>query len=160
MAHGAVLDDQGVWPNLANPWNHNFIHRDIKLSNYFLKSFSGLKAWPGLPVATLGDFGNGVDMAEPYYTGSPWAACGMGTPGWEAPEQLRSQFLFPVSSRTNIYQIGLCVLELMALGSPMNQREFSPDQNVPSQDSDNNDEEEDEEDWDIDANEKEGIAKP
>lgn len=158
MAHGAVPDDHGVWPTRASPWAHDIVHRDIKPSNYFLTTAAGTgsKIWPGLPVATLGDFGNGIDMAGTHCKDNPRAAFGIGTPRWEVPEQLDTGHSYPISSRTNIYQIGICILELMALSSPLSQRAFrqgqGPADQGDSRDSSDN-QEEDEEDWDIDEDE-------
>lgn len=97
MAHGTLPNDRGVWPSgrgsgdaPAIPWEHNIIHQDIKLPNYFLSSGPvGSKAWSGLPIAALGDFGNSIDMAEAIYSEKPsLAAHEQGTPRWMAPEQL------------------------------------------------------------------------
>jgi serine/threonine protein kinase len=104
MAHGQLPDDQGVWPGLHghgdgdgdgdepdHPWSHDIIHRDIKPANFFLTRNGDPKRWDKLPVASIGDFGNGLDLRDPWWIANPNECKGMGTPGWEAPDPDRGQ---------------------------------------------------------------------
>lgn len=129
MAHGALPDDEGKWPGNGgegespqNPWEHNIIHRDIKPNNFFVSASSSNLIWPGLPVAALGDFGNGIDLADQVYTLHPDWARGLGTPRFMAPEQVERppipHALHPITSATNVYQIGLCMLHIMTRDMP------------------------------------------
>lgn len=117
MAHGAVPDDEGRWPGDQSPdWNYNIIHRDIKPLNYFLSSSESSVIWPKLPIVALGDFGNAVDIAGLADTHS---VRGGGTPHWMAPEQFpTAPTTHAVSPATNVYQIGLTILQLMSLKIP------------------------------------------
>lgn len=126
MAYGQLPDDQGRWPpGFVNesepnpPWPHNIIHRDIKPRNYFLTECRDPTRWRGLPIAALGDFGNGFDARNP-----PTETKGMGTPGHQAPEQEPNRF--PVTSATNVFQVGLVMHELMTLSHPSHQPSFQP----------------------------------
>lgn len=117
MAHGAVPDDEGHWPGDQPPvWDHSIIHRDIKPLNYFISSSESPVVWPKLPIVALGDFGNAIDEADPLFAQSVHE---LGTPGWMAPEQFPNvPAACPVSPKTNVYQIGLTVLQLMHLKNP------------------------------------------
>lgn len=126
MAHGQLPDDQGRWelgfgngdaPN--PPWAHEIVHRDIKPANYFLTECKDPTRWRGLPIAALGDFGNAFDLSNP-----PLITKGMGTPGYEAPEQGYNNH--PVSSAANVFQVGLVMHELMTLRRPSYQPTFGP----------------------------------
>lgn len=126
MAHGAVPDDEGNWPGGQSPaWNYNIIHRDIKPLNYFLSSSESSVRWPKLPIVALGDFGNAVDIAGLADTHS---VRGGGTPHWMAPEQfLTAPAIHAVSPATNVYQIGLTILQLMYLKIPAAEVAFGHD---------------------------------
>jgi serine/threonine protein kinase len=124
MAHGQLPDDQGQWaPRFGNgdgpnpPWTHNIIHRDIKPSNYFLTECRHPRRWTGLPIAALGDFGNAFDATHP-----PDDTKGMGTPGYQAPEQEPNSH--HVTSATNVFQVGLVMHELMTLSGPSHQASY------------------------------------
>lgn len=123
MAHGAVPDDEGRWPGDQPPdWRHSIIHRDIKPLNYFLSSSESPLVWHKLPIVALGDFGNGIDTADPAFAQS---AHDMGTPRWMAPEQLpNAPSDRPVSAATNVYQIGLTILNLMHLKAASDQANY------------------------------------
>jgi serine/threonine protein kinase len=130
MAHGQLPDDQGVWPGLHghgdgdgdgdepnHPWSHDIIHRDIKPANFFLTRNGDPKRWDKLPVASIGDFGNGLDLRDPWWIANPNECKGMGTPGWEAPEQEAFTDV-PMTSAVNVFQVGLVMFNLMTLTSP------------------------------------------
>lgn len=126
MAHGQLPDDQGQWArgfgngNEPNPrWMHNIIHRDIKPPNYFLTECKDQTRWTGLPIAALGDFGNAFDATNP-----PDDTNGMGTPGYQAPEQESDSH--HVTSATNVFQVGLVMHELMTLSGPRYQADYHP----------------------------------
>ena len=126
MAHGAIPNDQGHWPDDGGdgdeplkPWKHNVIHKEIKPNNYFLSGSSSDVIWPGLPVAALGDFGNGIDLID--YENDPMSddTRGGGTINFMAPEQpLGVAHLHPVTSATNVYQVGLAILHVMTRTFP------------------------------------------
>jgi serine/threonine protein kinase len=129
MAHGQLPDDQGAWPgptglgdgNEPNPpWAHNIIHRDIKPANYFLTECRDPTRWRGLPIAALIDFGNGSDARN-----APFGIKGMGAPGHQAPKQEHSNN-HPVTSATNVFQVGLVMHETMTLRTPSHQPTFQP----------------------------------
>jgi serine/threonine protein kinase len=124
MAHGAVPNDEGSFPGRRIPlWNHDIIHRDIKAQNYFLSASTSSIIWPKLPIAALGDFGNSVDAADPAYNGYSMEA---GTKTWMAPEQLNTApARYAVTSVTNVYQIGLVMLQLILLESPRFQTDLA-----------------------------------
>jgi serine/threonine protein kinase len=136
MAHGALPDDRGKWNSGQDktppPWDYNIVHRDIKPQNYFLSTPSDSIVWPELPITALADFGNAFDAAGPQYTNKPRLARGMGKPLWEAPEQHNdSPDLYTVSSATNVYQIGLSILQMMHLQWPVHETSFSDPRRRP-----------------------------
>lgn len=132
MAHGVlpVPDIRGNWPDDdgMNSWNHNIIHRDIKANNFFLSASSSDQVWPGLPVAALGDFGNAIDAADPVYGRHPNWARDAGTTGYMAPEQVekpvQGAYEHDITSATNVYQIGVAMLNLMIRSGPQFQPKF------------------------------------
>lgn len=130
MTHGAVPDDQGRWPDNQPPeWSHSIIHRDIKPSNYFISSSQSSTTWPKLPIAALGDFGNAFDANDSTVA---WVSHNMGTPYWMAPEQLPNErTAYEVSPATNVYQIGLAVLQLMHLQRPRSQADYDTEGHDP-----------------------------
>jgi serine/threonine protein kinase len=123
MAHGAVPDDEGRWPDDQPPlWAHNIIHRDIKPLNYFLSSSESTLLWPKLPIVALGDFGNATNATDPLFAQSSHE---LGTKMWMAPEQFpHAPPQHQVSPATNVYQIGLTILHLMHLRDPMVQAKY------------------------------------
>jgi serine/threonine protein kinase len=136
MAHGALPDDRGKWNSGQDktppPWDYNIVHRDIEPQNYFLSTPSDSIVWPELPITALADFGNAFDAAGPQYTNKPRLARGMGKPLWEAPEQHNdSPDLYTVSSATNVYQIGLSILQMMHLQWPAHETSFSDPRRRP-----------------------------
>lgn len=142
MAHGLLPDDQGQWPADGgdgdapdNPWQHDFVHRDIKPGNYFLSGPvpKDSKVWPGLPTAVIGDFGNAIDKRDPVYALDPDLMRSGGTMGWMAPEQDGyPPHPHPVTSATNVYQIGLLMCALMTLHVP----QFQPRSSDTNEDAD------------------------
>jgi serine/threonine protein kinase len=132
MAHGQLPDDQGVWPGLHgrgdgdgdgdddapdHPWPHDIIHRDIKPANYFLTQNKDPTRWRNLPIACLGDFGNGVDLQDPWWEANPDERKHGGTINWEAPEQ-QPGIPIPVTSAVNVFQVGLVMYHLLTLVHP------------------------------------------
>jgi serine/threonine protein kinase len=135
MAHGALPQDNTLWPGgleQAPQWAHQIVHRDIKLLNYFLSSPSKCGAWPDLPVAALGDFGNAFDALDPVnMTAPPSTLRGMGTIGYQAPEQQgNAPDNRPVTSATNVYQVGISMLQLMNLRKATYERKFDLRENM------------------------------
>jgi hypothetical protein len=125
MAHGQLPDDQGQWaPDFGDgdgpnpPWEHNIIHRDIKPANYFLTECRDPTNWRGLPIAAQGDYGNEFDARNQWWINHQQEQYGMGTPGYSAPEQEVTNNQ-PVTSATNVFQVGLVMIELMTLSMPM-----------------------------------------
>ncbi|GAB7322032.1 hypothetical protein MBLNU13_g03081t2 [Cladosporium sp. NU13] len=123
MAHGEVPDDRGRWPGDQPPaWTHNIIHRDIKPRNYFISSSQSSVIWPKLPVAALGDFGNAFDAVTLWGVGSSHR---MGTENYMAPEQLPNyRTTYTVTAATNVYQIGVTIIQLMHLQRPRLQADY------------------------------------
>jgi serine/threonine protein kinase len=123
MAHGQVPDDQGQWaPGCGDgdgpnpPWPHNTIHQDIKSPNFFLSKCTAPKTWRELPLAALGDFGNSFDALDQWWIANPNFQMGMGTTNSQAPEQVSGSGIpDPLSSATNVFQVGLVMYELMTL---------------------------------------------
>ena len=74
----------------------NIIHRDIKPENIFVNSSGDYK---------LGDFG----ISKITVNSSSRASTGIGTPQYEAPEQLSNSY----DRRVDIYSLGLVLYELM-----------------------------------------------
>jgi serine/threonine protein kinase len=130
MAHGAVPDDQGRWPGNQPPhWPHDIIHRDIKPRNYFISSSESSVLWPKLPIAALGDFGNAFDAVSLMGAGGSHR---MGTERYMAPEQLPNyRTIFTVTPATNVYQIGVAILQLMHLQLPRLQADFDTEDQGP-----------------------------
>lgn len=131
MAHGAVPDDRGRWPGDQPPaWAYKIIHRDIKPRNYFISSFKSSVIWPQLPIAALGDFGNAFDAVTSNGAGTSHH---MGTLNYMAPEQLPNyRTTYDVSPATNVYQIGIAILQLMHLQLPSLQVDYdAEDQGSP-----------------------------
>jgi serine/threonine protein kinase len=129
MAHGTVPQDNGLWPGgleQAPQWVHEIVHRDIKPLNYFLSSSSKSGAWPDLPVAALGDFGNAVDALDQVnILAPPKTLRGMGTLGFQAPEQqMNAPNNRPVTAATNVYQVGISMLQLMNLQKATYERKY------------------------------------
>jgi len=126
MANGTVPDDKGRW---TPPWDHNIIHRDIKAQNYFLSGSTSSGLWPKLPIAALGDFGNAFDQTDPQYANT---RMDLGTDDWMAPEQLPSAPAeHSVTAATNVYQIGLVMLQVMLFESPQYQTDFAAGRQGP-----------------------------
>jgi serine/threonine protein kinase len=129
MAHGQVPDDQGQWaPGCGNgdgpnpPWPHNIIHQDIKSANFFLSKCKDPTTWRELPMARLGDFGNGFDARDQWWIAHPKFQVGMGTTNPQAPEQVPGSGVpGPLSSATNVFQVGLVMYELMTSSHPNQQ---------------------------------------
>lgn len=134
MANGQLPNDQGVWNNPGTgqgdepdpPWPHDVVLRDIKLANYFLSECRNPTRWNGLPTAALGDFGNGIDLRDPFWGNNPQICMGMGTTDCQAPEQVVTLQvpLRPMSSATNVFQVGLAMQQLMTLTAPFHQMTF------------------------------------
>lgn len=139
MAHGLLPDDQGNWPESHGDgdaplghWGHNIIHSDIKPANYFLSRSANSTVWPELPVAALGDFGNGLDLDEPQYKNDINLARRMGTVRWQSPEQVSNHATeHAVTSATNVYQVGLCIMSLMTLSNPTHDVSYEGNQGSP-----------------------------
>jgi serine/threonine protein kinase len=133
MAYGVLPQDNSIWPSglqEAPLWAHQIVHRDIKPLNYFLSSSSKSGAWPDLPVAALGDFGNAFDALDQVNILAPPSTLrGMGTPGFQAPEQQEHvPDCHPVTSATNVYQVGISMLQLMNLRLANYERRFGVDE--------------------------------
>jgi len=133
MANGQLPSDQGVWsaPGAGQgtrpspPWPHNIVHRDIKPANYFLTKSNHPMKWAGLPLAALGDFGNGFDAQDLQWRTNPDECRGAGTFNCEAPEQaIQTAGAILISSYTNVYQVGLVMFQLMTLKAPTHQVTF------------------------------------
>lgn len=100
-------------------------HRDIKPSNYFLSECKNPTRWNGLPIAALGDFGNGFDAKDLQWRTTLEQCMGMGTPRYEAPEQATGTIAtIPLTSAANVYQVGLIMNQLMTLHAPTHQVTF------------------------------------
>ena len=131
MAHGQLPDDLGFWRGEGDdngdqpdhPWAHDIIHRDIKPANFFLTRSNDRTRFDKLPIAALGDFGNGFDLQDPWWNAHPDECKGMGTPQWEAPEQ-EDGTPEPVTSAVNVFQVGLVMYSLMTLSDPEYQVRF------------------------------------
>ena len=129
MAHGQVPDDQGQWaPGCGDgdgpnpPWPHNIIHQDIKSPNFFLSKCTNSTTWRELPLAALGDLGNSFDALDQWWIDHPDFQIGMGTTNSQAPEQVSGSGIpGPLSSATNVFQVGLVMYELMTLTSSLRQ---------------------------------------
>lgn len=139
LAHAELPDDEDHWPNNggdgdapSDHWGHNVINSDIKPANYILSRSTSSTVWPGLPVAALGDFGNGHDLDERQYKSNIHLARGMGTKRWQAPEQGSHHATeHPVTSAANVYQIGLCIMSLMTLSHPAHEASYEIDRGSP-----------------------------
>jgi serine/threonine protein kinase len=69
-----------------------------------------------LPLAALGDFGNSFDALDQWWIANPNFQMGMGTTNSQAPEQVSGSGIpDPLSSATNVFQVGLVMYELMTL---------------------------------------------
>jgi serine/threonine protein kinase len=74
----------------------------------------------------LGDFGNAFDATDMWYINNSRLTRDMGTPLWSAPEQHEdSPAAYTVTSATNVYQIGLPILQTMHLQTPGSEVHFS-----------------------------------
>jgi len=90
---------------LASAHELGLIHRDVKPANILAAQGGG-----GELVWKLVDFGlckraEGLHLPEITATGTP-----IGTPGYMAPEQFRSE---PVDARSDVYALGCVIFELL-----------------------------------------------
>ncbi len=101
---------------LAEAHSHDFIHRDLKPSNVFISENRR-----GQDFVKLLDFGiaKSLDGSELDLTASG-SIC--GTPGYVAPEYLRSE---PLRKASDVYAVGLMLLEMI-----LGQRVFKGDSPV------------------------------
>jgi serine/threonine protein kinase len=94
---------------LAAAHQRGLIHRDIKPANIFLEKVAGKP----LPRVKILDFGL-ARQVQGGASGMTQAGLVIGTPGYMAPEQARSQ---PLDHRCDLFSLG-CILHHMAAGTP------------------------------------------
>jgi serine/threonine protein kinase len=94
---------------LAAAHQRGLIHRDIKPANIFLEKVAGKP----LPRVKILDFGL-ARQVQGGASGMTQAGLVIGTPGYMAPEQARSQ---PLDHRCDLFSLG-CIIHHMASGTP------------------------------------------
>jgi hypothetical protein len=94
---------------LAAAHQRGLIHRDIKPANIFLEKVTGKP----LPRVKILDFGL-ARQVQGGASGMTQAGLVIGTPGYMAPEQARSQ---PLDHRCDLFSLG-CILHHMTAGTP------------------------------------------
>nr|OQO23852.1 hypothetical protein B0A51_08251 [Rachicladosporium sp. CCFEE 5018] len=92
------------------------VHRDWKMDNFMLSDYPDLAnepnaTFPMYPVPMLVDFGFAcqIDPAVPSFTDQV-----SGAHGYAAPEQMARQRKWPLSTKTNVFGIGIIAFSLMS----------------------------------------------
>ncbi|CAK3948087.1 Serine threonine dual specificity kinase, catalytic domain [Lecanosticta acicola] len=133
LAKAAQIMEHGSEDDGPNNWRE-VIHRDIKPDNIFLSdpAAEGTE-WRLYPGVKLGDFGHAVETTanEPSIYNPRLYRAPSGTPGYVSPEQrplwfergTRNFYDEPrLSSKSNVYQIGMTLLTLVHRAYPEAER--------------------------------------
>nr|OQO23853.1 hypothetical protein B0A51_08252 [Rachicladosporium sp. CCFEE 5018] len=108
LADAALLMEQGDLRHSVTGWR-TIVHRDMKTANVFLGEGSSSE-YSLFPVPKLGDFGLTYVISpahEAYNNGG-------GTEASRSPEALENSYV-EMTTKTNVYGVGLIVLNLMTL---------------------------------------------
>ncbi|KAK6424308.1 hypothetical protein LTR95_016412, partial [Oleoguttula sp. CCFEE 5521] len=116
LVEACVVLEQGHTDTPLDGWQP-IVHRDFKLDNVFLGDFLDPaedpdSPFPTYPIPKLGDFGfalqlDDADAAIPDPTHS-------GTDYYAAPEQMQGQNRWLLTTKTNVFGIGIIALALMS----------------------------------------------
>ncbi|OQN97052.1 hypothetical protein B0A48_16856 [Cryoendolithus antarcticus] len=115
LVAACVVLEQGDEHEPVDGWEP-VVHRDFKLDNVFLGDFLDPvddpdTPFPTYPVPKLGDFGFALQLDDADTAiRDPTTS---GTPAYAAPEQMQGQNRWLLTTKTNVFGIGIVVLALM-----------------------------------------------
>ncbi len=109
---------RGVLAGVAAAHARGLVHRDLKPSNVLLQPA------PGGPVPKVADFGLVKAAVEDEPEPMTRTGAVMGTPGFMAPEQLRSAK--HVDARADVFSLGALIYALASGAPPFQQRSLGP----------------------------------
>ncbi|OQO06910.1 hypothetical protein B0A48_07476 [Cryoendolithus antarcticus] len=125
LVEACVVLEQGHGDEPVDGWQP-IVHRDFKLDNVFLGDFLDPVTDPDVPFPTyptpkLGDFGFALQLDDADAAiRDPTVS---GTDGYASPEQMQGQNRWLLTTKTNVFGIGIIALALMTRNqgdAPMN----------------------------------------